>query len=149
MKCTYHFIDHRTMEPETCFPQLVRSEDPFILLKHLPQLLQILHLYPFAFFFPQYWDLNSGPIHLEPLCQPFFLWRVFQDRVLWTICLVWLQTSIFLISASWVARITGVSHRHLAPFAFYHSLSLCFNDLVVFLPLMWLCALISAFPWQC
>jgi hypothetical protein len=37
----------------------------------------------------------------------------FWDRVLWTICpgkIV--QTVILLISASWVARITGVSHQH-------------------------------------
>jgi hypothetical protein len=28
-----------------------------------------------------------------------------------TTCLGWLQTVILLISASWVARITGVSHQ--------------------------------------
>jgi hypothetical protein len=36
----------------------------------------------------------------------------FQDRILWTIFPDWLQTMILLISASWVARITGVSHQH-------------------------------------
>jgi hypothetical protein len=36
-----------------------------------------------------------------------FLWWVFQDRVSWTICLGRLRTRILLISASWVARITG------------------------------------------
>jgi hypothetical protein len=36
----------------------------------------------------------------------------FRDRVLRTICLGWLQTAILLISASWVTRITGVSHQH-------------------------------------
>jgi hypothetical protein len=40
-----------------------------------------------------------------------FCVRYFHDRVLWTICPDWLWTSILLISASWVARITGVSHR--------------------------------------
>jgi hypothetical protein len=35
----------------------------------------------------------------------------FWDAVLLTICPGWLWTAIFLISASWVARITGVSHR--------------------------------------
>jgi hypothetical protein len=36
---------------------------------------------------------------------------IFRERVFWTICLGWLQTMILLISASWVARITGgVSH---------------------------------------
>jgi hypothetical protein len=35
----------------------------------------------------------------------------FWDRVSWTIFLGWLWTAIHLISASWVARITGVSHQ--------------------------------------
>jgi hypothetical protein len=39
---------------------------------------------------------------------------IFEIRVLWTICPGWLQMAILLISASWVARITGVGHRHLA-----------------------------------
>jgi hypothetical protein len=30
----------------------------------------------------------------------------------WTICLGWLWHVILLISASWVARITGVSHQY-------------------------------------
>jgi hypothetical protein len=34
---------------------------------------------------------------------------VFQDRVLRTNCLGWLQTAVLLISASSVARVTGVS----------------------------------------
>jgi hypothetical protein len=34
----------------------------------------------------------------------------FQDRVLWSICWGWLRIAILLISASWVARITGMSH---------------------------------------
>jgi hypothetical protein len=39
-----------------------------------------------------------------------FLWRVFRDRGSWNICPGWLQTAILLISVSWVARITGLSH---------------------------------------
>jgi hypothetical protein len=38
--------------------------------------------------------------------------RVFWDRFSRTICLGWLWTTILLISASWVASITGVSHWH-------------------------------------
>jgi hypothetical protein len=45
-----------------------------------------------------------------------------QDRVSWTICLGWLRIVILLISASRVARITGVSHRHPA-FLFLFPLS--------------------------
>jgi hypothetical protein len=57
------------------------------------------------------WSLNSGPTSWATLalfCNGFF-W----DRVLWTICVGWLWTEILLISASWVARMTGVSHQHL------------------------------------
>jgi hypothetical protein len=35
----------------------------------------------------------------------------FWDRVSQTICPGWLRKVILLISASWVARITGVSHQ--------------------------------------
>jgi hypothetical protein len=50
-------------------------------------------------------------LHLEPLYQPFSVMVFFWDRVLRTIHPGWLQTSILLISASWVVRITGTSHR--------------------------------------
>jgi hypothetical protein len=43
------------------------------------------------------------------LCDGFFGDRVFQ-----TICPGWLRTSVLWISASWIARITGVSHQRLA-----------------------------------
>jgi hypothetical protein len=47
-----------------------------------------------------------------------FLWKVFWDRILRSFCPGWLWTVILLISASWVARITGVSHRCLACLSF-------------------------------
>jgi hypothetical protein len=48
-------------------------------------------------------------LHLEPFHQPFFVMSVFKigSRELFA----QLQTSILLISASWVARITGMSHQ--------------------------------------
>jgi hypothetical protein len=52
------------------------------------------------------------------------LWGFFQDRVSWTICPDWLWTMIFLISASWVARITGVSHWRPAQAIFYLRVNL-------------------------
>jgi hypothetical protein len=57
-----------------------------------------------------HWGLNSGP---TPWASPPALFSdgLFWDRVLWTICLGWVRTAVLLISASWVARITGVSHR--------------------------------------
>jgi hypothetical protein len=53
----------------------------------------------------------------------------FQDTVSWTICLGWLWTMIFLISASQVARITGVSHLCLVLFPLSHGLwTDCFSQ---------------------
>jgi hypothetical protein len=48
-----------------------------------------------------------------------FLWWVFRDRVSQTLCPGWLRTTILLISASWVATITGVSYWHLAKNKFF------------------------------
>jgi hypothetical protein len=51
--------------------------------------------------------------------QALFCDGFFWDRVSWTIFHGCLWTTILLISASWVARITGLRHWHLA--------SLCFS----------------------
>jgi hypothetical protein len=67
----------------------------------------------FIYFFSQYWGLNSGPTHWG-IPPALFCVQCFQDRVLRTICLGWPWTVILLIYASWVARITGVSHQYLA-----------------------------------
>jgi hypothetical protein len=63
-----------------------------------------------TFFFLWYWGLNSGS---TPWATPpaTFCDGSFQYRVLWTICLGWFWTVILLISASWVARIIGLSHQ--------------------------------------
>jgi hypothetical protein len=45
----------------------------------------------------------------------------FPDRVLQPVCPDWPWTTIFLFSTSQVARITGVSHRHLAPGIFLNG----------------------------
>jgi hypothetical protein len=50
------------------------------------------------------------------------------DRVLWTICLGWPWTTILPISASWVARITGISHQGLASFFFCVCVCMCVLD---------------------
>jgi hypothetical protein len=67
-----------------------------------------------SFFFLSFfvfWSIGvwAQGLHLEPLHQPFFVMGIFQDRVSWTIPLGWLRTTVFLISASWVARITGLA----------------------------------------
>jgi hypothetical protein len=49
---------------------------------------------------------------LSHSCGPIFVKGFFQDRVSRTICLSWLRITRLLISASWVARITDVSHQH-------------------------------------
>jgi hypothetical protein len=49
----------------------------------------------------------------------------FWDRVLCTICLGWLLIVVLLISASWVASITGVSHQHLTGFIHKMKTLLC------------------------
>jgi hypothetical protein len=67
-----------------------------------------------CFPFLQYGGLNWGPAPWATL--PVFLCLVFQDRLFWTVCPGCLWTIILLISASWVAKITGVSHRRLACF---------------------------------
>jgi hypothetical protein len=54
-------------------------------------------------------------IHLEPLHHPYFCDGIFWDRVAQTIL-----NHVSLISASWLARITGMSHQHPAHFVFLH-----------------------------
>jgi hypothetical protein len=52
---------------------------------------------------------TQGLTLFEPLCQPFFVLNIFEIRSCELSCPSWPQTVILLISASCVARITGVS----------------------------------------
>jgi hypothetical protein len=52
--------------------------------------------------------LNSGS---SPWATPPALFDMGIFRVSLTICTGWLQNMILLISASWIAKITGVSHQ--------------------------------------
>jgi hypothetical protein len=61
---------------------------------------------------------------LSHFTSPFFCDGFFWDRVSRTICLI-VRIAI-LISASWVARITGVSHRRPAIIQFLRHISLSF-----------------------
>jgi hypothetical protein len=65
--------------------------------------------YPNFFFFC-FTEAWTQGLHLEPHHQPFFVKGFFKMSSHGTICPGWLWTMIFLISASWVARITGVSY---------------------------------------
>jgi hypothetical protein len=90
----------------------------FLLLLVNIRIKYLYHFYLFLFFFffsTGVWTQNLQTWATSPA---LFLWRVFQDRVLQTICLGWLQTMILLIAAFWVARITGVSHWYLTCFFF-------------------------------
>jgi hypothetical protein len=75
--------------------------------------------YPLVIFFFSTRVWTQG-LHLEPLHQSFFVC----DRVLQTICWGCLWTAILLISASWVARISGMSHWYLAPLVILRTLHL-------------------------
>jgi hypothetical protein len=58
----------------------------------------------------------------------FFFFFFFWGRISWTICPGWLQTAILLISVSWVARITGVSHWHPVEL---HILKIAFTAILI------------------
>jgi hypothetical protein len=89
------------------------SDTSVFSFRHLDSYIVIFHYdfnLHFFFFFCSTRVWTQG-LHLEPLHQPFlFCDSFFQDRVLQTLCRGWLQIVILLISAFWVARITGVSH---------------------------------------
>jgi hypothetical protein len=53
----------------------------------------------------------------------FCVWYC-QDRVFQAVCPGWLQTTIILISASWVTRITGVSHWYPACYSYFGNVGL-------------------------
>jgi hypothetical protein len=86
----------------------------------------------FCFFFLATWGFVLRELGLLGRCSTtwatlsslfFCVLGIFEiGRVSWTVCPGWLPTVILLISASWVARITGVSHRRLAQ-------AICFNCL--------------------
>jgi hypothetical protein len=66
------------------------------------------------FHFGFFCGITTQGLHLKALHQPIFGMGFFKTRPneLFAWSLFW--TVIFLISASWVARITGVSHKYSA-----------------------------------
>jgi hypothetical protein len=73
-----------------------------------------------SFFFFLFFEVSRLELRAYTLSHstsPFCV-RYFQDRVSCTICPGWFQTVILLISASWVARIIGVSHQRQPPAVF-------------------------------
>jgi hypothetical protein len=72
-----------------------------------------LHFTPSYFFFSLLGLALRACTYSHSTTHPFFVCVMcfFWDRVSWSICQGWLQTETLLISASWVARLIGVSHR--------------------------------------
>jgi hypothetical protein len=87
-------------------------------------MLEFWYIYIYFFIFCSTGIWTQG-LHLEPPHQPFFVMGFFEIGSCELFAWGWLWTVILLISASWVAGITGVSHRHLAELW-------SFSELVIF-----------------
>jgi hypothetical protein len=72
-------------------------------------------VYVFFFFFFSGTGSWTHGLQLEPLHHPFFVKGFFQDRFLPRLG----SNCDHPISASWVAKITGISHLHLAKISIY------------------------------
>jgi hypothetical protein len=70
--------------------------------------ISLIFALKFFFFFNT--RASTQGLHLEPLHQPYFCEGCFEIRSCKLFAQGWLQTVILLISAPWVARITGMSH---------------------------------------
>jgi hypothetical protein len=102
----------------------------------------VLNLYPPNIHLPSNWDyrcetwyptlpclLGRYSTTWAPLPAHFYV-GYFWYRVSWTICSYWLWTMIFLISASRVAKMTGVSHWYLAYIFFFFCICVCSFSLI-------------------
>jgi hypothetical protein len=81
-------------------------------------LAQVFCLFVFSFlFFFLALRLERRAYTLRHSTSPIFVMGIFEIGSHELFAQGWLWTAILLISASWVARITGVSHRHPATFS--------------------------------
>jgi hypothetical protein len=97
----------------------------------LPQRILIIFnsaLFQFFFFFDT--GVWTQGLNFEPLHWSFLVVGFFRDKVWWTVWPGWLQTAILLITASWVARITGVSHWCLAVLNIFIYSKIEFNKIM-------------------
>jgi hypothetical protein len=102
-------FEHMLKVPATIFLEFLKYYSQYLMLR------DVKFGYLFCFEGGRVWTqglMLARQMHLllEPLCQPFFVIFFLPDRVSWSICFGWFQTTVLLISASWVARIIGVSH---------------------------------------
>jgi hypothetical protein len=111
-----------------CFIQRTTGPLSFFFSSYiLYLLLQIMYIcvciYIYIFFFFCNAGVWTQGLHLELLHQSLFCDGFFWDRISWTISPNWLWIAFLLFSASWVARITGVSHQFLV-ISFFERVSL-------------------------
>jgi hypothetical protein len=91
----------------------VKGRQQFCIILQLLYTLIYLFIYVFTW---QYWDLHSGPHACSTestawiTLPALFGLGIFQIGPCKLFAQGWLGTTILLISASWLARITGVSH---------------------------------------
>jgi hypothetical protein len=94
-------------------PLLGKLNKLLIFKPHLPNIVfscSGVGLRQLFFFFFAVLGLELRAFTLRHSPIPIFCDRVFWDRASQTICPGWFRTVILLIFASWVARMTGVSH---------------------------------------
>jgi hypothetical protein len=102
----------------TCFGRFCSFELCNSLRRELPCGFY-LFIYLFYFFiFGGVWTQSlmlarQVLLPLELLCQPCFVLSIFETASRELFAQDWLRTLILLISASWAARITDLSHQHL------------------------------------
>jgi hypothetical protein len=113
LRRTMHGRANHSWEPQqnlTWFPLRISNSSDFYPLWFFDLLYFFtMNTHYFFSFLGWYWGLNSVSTPWAT-CQPYVCDGFFQDRVSWIICPGWLQTMIFLISASWVAGTTGAWH---------------------------------------
>jgi hypothetical protein len=81
---------------------------PFLEINNIPLCGHVWAFFCFLFFAVLRLELRAYTLSHSTV--PCLCVRYFWDIVSQTICQSWLWSTILLISASWVARITGVSH---------------------------------------
>jgi hypothetical protein len=94
----------------------------FVLHKGFSQAYNMEQPPPNIFFVVLEFELRAYT--LSHSTSPFSWWIFFKIQSIKLFCLGWVQTAILLISASWVARITVVSHWHPAPPTFFDHASI-------------------------
>jgi hypothetical protein len=72
---------------------------------------------------------SASTLPLEPLHQSCFVMGFFKIGSCQVFVQGWLRTVILLISASWIARITGVSHQCLTMAVFHSGAKICSQGL--------------------